>query len=155
MWIFNFLPETVFHLMLMAGVIGLIAGFFLGFVPLIDKYRLPVQIISLALFSFGLYLEGGIANEKEWQLKAANAKVKAAQTTAEGTAKTAEVQTQVVEKIKVIHEKGKTITEYVDRVVYKDKEVIKYIEKCPTLPQKIIEVHNKAADNIDVSGELK
>jgi hypothetical protein len=63
------------------------------------------------------------------------------------------VQTKIVEKTKVIKEKAKTQIEYVDRVVTKDKEVIKYIEQCP-VPKIIVDEHNKAATPPDVIKEL-
>ena len=57
--------------------------------------------------------------------------------------KKVEIQKVIVEKTKVIREKGKTQIQYVDRVVTQDKEVIKFIENCP-IPRVIIEEHNKA-----------
>ena len=59
MWIISFLPNWVFHLLLTAGILGTIAGFVLGMVPLIQKYIFPIRIISILLLSFSLYIEGG------------------------------------------------------------------------------------------------
>ena len=69
MWILSFLPEAVTHLIFFVGVIGVIAGFVLGFIPFIAPYKLPIQIISILVLSFGLYLEGGLADQAIWQLK--------------------------------------------------------------------------------------
>jgi hypothetical protein len=50
------------------------------------------------------------------------------------------VQTRIVTKTKIIKEKADTIVEYVDR----DREIIKFDNKCP-VPQEAIDVHNEAA----------
>ena len=71
MWIFTFAPEWFFHLLFGAGLVGIIAGFVLGFIPIIKKYAIPIKVISLIVLGFGIYLEGGLADFREWQLKAA------------------------------------------------------------------------------------
>ena len=154
MWIFNLFTEYIVHVIFFTGVLGLVVGTLLEFIPVIDKYRLPIQIVGGLLLILGVYLEGSLSKDKEWELRVANAKVEAAKKEVAAADKTAEIQTQVIEKIKVVREKGRTITEYVDKVVYNDVEVVKYVERCPMLPKKIVEVHNKAVDNEDVSGEI-
>jgi hypothetical protein len=71
--------------------------------------------------------------------------VKVAEDKALGAEKNLEIQEKVVEKTKVVHEKGKDIIKYIDREVVKTQEVIKYVEHCPVIPISIIEEHNKAA----------
>jgi flagellar biosynthesis component FlhA len=157
MWIFTVMSDTIIHLVLAAGVIGLIAGFVLGFIPIIGKYKLPIQIISILLFALGVYLEGGLANDKEWQAKVKEAEAKAARAEAEAAKKNTELQAALNDKGKVIKEKGDTIIKYVDR--YRDREIIKeipgpervriekvieYIENCP-IPPELVNIHNDAA----------
>jgi flagellar biosynthesis component FlhA len=157
MWIFTVMSDTIIHLVLAAGVIGLIAGFVLGFIPVIGKYKLPIQIISILLFALGVYLEGGLANDKEWQAKVKEAEAKAARAEAEAAKKNTELQAALNDKGKVIKEKGDTIIKYVDR--YHDREIIKeipgpervriekvieYIENCP-IPPELVNIHNDAA----------
>ena len=48
------------------------------------------------------------------------------------------------EKVKVIKGRTEYITQYLDREVIKNQEIIKYIEQCP-VPQELIDIHNKAA----------
>ena len=55
MWILSFLPEWAFHLLLIAGVLGTIAGFVLGMVPVIKQYIIPIRVISLIVLSLALY----------------------------------------------------------------------------------------------------
>lgn len=145
MWIISFLPEWVFHLIFGLGVVGVIAGFVLGFIPFIKQYRLPIQIISLLTLVLGVYLEGGLADYKEWEAKIKEMEAKVAVAEEKAKTKNVEIQEKVVTQTKVVREKGKDIIKYVDREVVKDNEVIKYSESCPAIPAIIIEQHNKAA----------
>ena len=145
MWIISVLPDIAIHAIFAIGILGLIAGFVLGFVPGIKAYKLPIQIISILVFSLGLYLEGGLADNMVWQLRVKEMEAKVAK----AEAASAKVNTEIVEKIvtknQVIREKGKTVTEYVDR------EVVKYDTKylpgaiCE-IPKEVIKAHNAAAN---------
>lgn len=145
MWILSILSEAAIHTIFGLGVLGTIVGFFLGFIPLIKPYKSVIQISSILLLVFGVYLEGGLADHKEWQLKIAEMEAKMAKAETKSSEANVEVQEKIVEKTRVIREKGKDIIKYIDREVIKQEEVIKYIEHCPAIPSIIIEQHNKAA----------
>jgi len=163
MWIISVLPEIAIHAILTIGILGLIAGFVLGFIPVIKQYKLPIQIISILVFALGLYLEGGLADNKEWQLKVKELEAKLAKAEAEGAKKNIEIETKIVEKVRIVKEKGDKQVEYITKVekgdtltIEKDMseeerkkfqmqvaELRKSIESC-TIPQLIIDEHNKA-----------
>lgn len=138
MWLLNFLSEWAIHLILLAGVLGTIAGFLLGAIPFVSRYRLIIQIVSLLLLSLGLWLEGGLSNEKKWQYKIKDMEVKLAQ----AEAKAAKVNIQIVDRIvkerEVIRERGQTVKEYITT------EVTKYDNSCK-IPQAAIIAHDAAA----------
>ena len=140
MWIINWLPEFIVHLLFLAGVVGTIAGFVLGFIPLISKYKLPIQIISLLLLSLGVYLEGGLAEKAKWELRVKEMEAKVA----EAQAKAAVVNTEIVEKIvtekEYIKVKGAKVVEYIDR------EVKVFDTNC-TVPEVAIKAHDMSASN--------
>ena len=69
MWILSVLPDYAIHVLLSIGIIGVILGFVLGFIPFVGKYKLPIQIISIFILTLALYLEGGLENDRLWQLK--------------------------------------------------------------------------------------
>jgi len=146
MWIISFLPDWVFHAIFATGILGLIAGFVLGFIPLISKYKIPIQIISLLIFSLGLYLEGGLADNVEWQLRVKEMEAKVAK----AEAASATVNTQIVEKIvtknQIVKQKGADIVKYIDREIVKYDT--KYLpgEKCE-IPVEVIKAHDAAASN--------
>jgi len=141
MWIINWLPEFIVHLIFITGIVGTIAGFVLGFIPFISKYKLPIQIISILLLTLGVYLEGGIAEKNKWELRVKEMEVKVA----EAQAKSAVVNTEIVEKVvtqtRTIKVQGEKIVQYIDR------EVKVYDNTC-RVPDVAIQAHNMAAKNI-------
>jgi hypothetical protein len=145
MWILTILPDAAIHIIFGLGILGTIAGFVLGFIPFIKTYRLAIQVISLLVLVFGVYLEGGLADYKEWELKVAEMQVKVAGAEVKSAEKNVEIQEKIVEKTKIVREKGRDIIKYIDKEVVKKEEVIKYIENCP-VPKDIVDLHNQAAD---------
>ena len=145
MWILSILPDAAIHIIFGLGILGTIAGFVLGFIPFIRTYKLPIQIISLLTLVLGVYLEGGLADYKEWELKVKEMEAKVAQAEAKSANVNTEIQEKVVEKTKVIREKGRDIIKYVDKEIVKKEEIIKYVENCP-VPKDIIDIHNQAAE---------
>lgn len=140
MWILSYLPDSVTHTIFVIGVLGTIAGFVLGFIPLVNRYKLPIQIISILILSFGLFLEGGLADQAIWQLKVKEMEAKVAKAETESQKVTTEVVTKILTKKQVIKEKGNDIVKYIDR------EVVKYNNTC-TIPEVVITAHNAAAKN--------
>ena len=145
MWILSILSETTIHAIFGLSILGIIAGFVLGFIPLIKPYKIAIQLCSVLLFALGVYLEGGLADNKIWELRVKEMEVKVAEAQAKSAEKNVEIQEKVVEKTKVIREKGRDIIKYIDREVVKNEEVVKYVERCPVIPTAIIDEHNKAA----------
>jgi uncharacterized membrane protein (DUF106 family) len=148
MWILSILPDAAIHIIFGLGILGTIAGFVLGFIPLVKNYKLAIQVISLIVLVFGVYLEGGLADYKEWELRVKEMEAKVAQAEAQSANKNVEIQEKIVEKTKVIREKGRDIIKYIDKEVVKKEEVIKYIENCP-VPKDVIDALNKAAEKGD------
>lgn len=143
MWIFTVANEWFIHLIFTAGVILTLLGFVLGFIPFINRYKIQIQIIGLLTLIFGTYLEGGLADNKEWELKVKEVQAQVAQAEAKASEKNIEVQEKVITKTKIVKEKGDEVIKYIDREVVKKEEVIKYIENCP-VPKEIIDAHNAA-----------
>jgi hypothetical protein len=148
MWILSILPDAAIHIIFGLGILGTIAGFVLGFIPFVKTYQLAIQICSIVVLVFGVYLEGGLADYKEWELRVKEMEAKVAQSQADSANKNIEIQEKIVEKTKVIREKGRDIIQYIDKEVVKKEEVIKYIENCP-VPKDVIDTLNKAAEKGD------
>ena len=144
MFILSILPDAAIHIIFGLGILGTIAGFVLGFIPFVKTYQFAIQICSIVVLVIGVYLEGGLADYKEWELRVKEMEAKVAQAEAQSANKNVEIQEKIVEKTKVIREKGKDIIQYIDKEVVKKEEVIKYIENCP-VPKDVIDTLNKAA----------
>ncbi len=144
MWIFEWLPDAVTHIIFLVGAVGIFAGFVLTFIPFVKQYKIAIQIASIFIFALGVYLEGGLADNKEWTSRVKELEGKLA--VAEEKSKTANVvvEEKIVTKTQIVKQKGKDIIQYVDREVVKNNDVIKYIENCP-VPKVLVDVHNKAA----------
>lgn len=140
MWIINWLPEFVIHLIFLAGVLGTIAGFVLGFIPFISKYKLPIQIISLLLLSLGVYLEGGLAEKAKWELRVKEMEAKVAEAQAESQKTNVQIVEKVVTEKEYIRLKGQKVVEYIDR------EVKVFDANC-TVPEVAIKAHDMSAAN--------
>ena len=144
MWLLNLMPDWFYHLIVVVSILGLIVASVLKFVPFVSTYRLPIQVISVLLLVFGVWMEGGIVNEAKWEarVKELEEKVKIAEE--KSTEKNVEIQEKVITQTKVVREKGRDIIQYIDREVVKKEEVVKFIENCP-IPKDIIDAHNAAA----------
>ena len=145
MWILSILPEAAIHTIFGLGILGTIAGFVLGFIPFVKTYQFAIQICSIIVLVIGVYLEGGLADYKEWELRVKEMEAKVAQAEAQSANKNVEIQEKIVTKTKVIREKGREVIKYIDKEVIKKEEVVKYIENCP-VPKEIIDLHNQATE---------
>lgn len=156
MWILTILPDAVIHAIFGLGLLVTIAGFVFGFIPLIKSYKLPIQISGIILLVLGVYLEGGLADYKEWELKVKDIEAKIAQGEIKSAGKNVEIQEKIITETKIVKERGKDIIKYIDRWNTKEivkevegperirrEEVIKYIENCP-VPKEMIDIHNQA-----------
>lgn len=137
-WILTFVPTFIFHLALIVGVLGLFVAAFLGAFPIIKQYKLPIQIVAFALTIGAVFFQGALAYKHSVAVEVAELKLRLQK----AETQSAETNTEIVEKIvtdtQVIREKGRTITEYVDR------EVTVYNDRC-VLPKEVINAHNMAA----------
>lgn len=140
MWIIKFSPEWVFHMLFFVGLVATIAGFALGMIPFIKKYALALKIGGVAVLSLALYLEGGLADYKEWELRVKEMEAKVARAEAESNKKNTEIIEKIVYKDRVIKQNAVTVKQYIDR------EIVKYDATCP-IPAEVVKAHNAAATN--------
>jgi len=149
-WLLIFLPEWIIHSLLGVGLLGLLVAFFVQRIPFVKTYGYLIKIVSSLLVVAGLFLTGALAYKQSTALAVAKLEKKLA----EAEAKSQKTNVQIVEKVvkdtQVVREKGKTITQYVDR------EVVKYNNKCE-LPSEVIRAHNAAAtmDPSKLEGDKK
>jgi hypothetical protein len=138
--------EWIVNVILIAGALTTVAGFFVRFVPFVNQYRIPVQIAGILLLTTGVYFRGGYSTEMVWRERVREAEARVAAAEQRSAETNIEIVTKLVTQTKVIHEQGQDIVKYIDREVVRNHEVIKFVENCP-IPSIIITTHNAAALN--------
>ena len=144
MWILSWLPDAVIHTIFIVGALGIFLGFVLTFIPFVKQYKLAIQIASIFIFALGVYLEGAMADNNEWLAKVKELEARVAVAEEKSKTENVKVEEKIVEKTRVVKEKGKDIIQYIDREVVKNNEIIKYVENCP-VPKEVLNIHNQAA----------
>jgi energy-coupling factor transporter transmembrane protein EcfT len=149
MWILHFLPDALIlwicNIVLLAGILLTVTAFFIKRIPVINQYRIPAQVLGIALLVLGVYWRGGYAVEQEWRERVAEVEAKVAAAEAKSAEENVKIVTKVVTKTQVIRTRGETITKYIDR------EIVRYDEKFARggmceIPQEFIKAHNSAAE---------
>jgi hypothetical protein len=140
MWLLKFLPDWIVHLVLLAGVLGLVASFFLSVIPFVKQYKLPLQIVSVLIIIVAVWFDCNIHNEKVWleRVTQLEAKVKIAEQ--KSKEENVRIETKIVERVKVIKEKVDVIRHEIEV----RKELIN--EGC-VLSDTAIEMYNRAVEN--------
>ena len=149
MWILHFLPDALIlwicNIVLLAGILLTVTAFFIKRIPIINQYRIPAQVLGIALLVLGVYWRGGYAIEMEWRERVAEVEARVAAAEAKSAEENVKIVTKVVTKTQVIRTRGETITKYIDR------EIVRYDEKFAKggvceIPQEFIKAHNSAAE---------
>jgi hypothetical protein len=141
MWLIEFLPFWIFHLIVLIGIGGIIVSEVLKFIPFVTIYRLPIQVASIIALVFGVYMEGGISNQEKWEAKVAEAKLEMAQKETASAEVTTKVVTKYVTKIQIVKEKGDVIIKEVPKYITKESDA-----KCP-IPNAFVVLHDSASKN--------
>jgi energy-coupling factor transporter transmembrane protein EcfT len=149
MWILHFLPDAMIlwicNIVLLAGVLLTVTAFFIKRIPVINQYRLPAQILGIALLVVGVYWRGGYAIEQEWRERVAEVEARVAAAEAQSKEENVKIVTKVVTKTQIIRTRGETITKYIDR------EIVQYDTKFAPggqceIPREFIKALNDAAE---------
>ena len=142
MWLLHLLPSSfllwIINILLVVGIIGIMLGFLIKFIPFVNEYRIPIQIASIIVFCLGLYWKGGYSVEQDWRKRVDELEAKVD----ESEKKSTEINT-VIKKVYVT--KTKIIKQ--DRIVIQDrivKEAVEINKDCKVSP-KAIAILNDAA----------
>lgn len=133
----NWLLVPAIYGLLVVGIVGFVVATFLKFIPFVNIYRKPIQLVCVVLLAMGIWSKGAYEIESEWRAKVAEleSKVQIAE------AKSKEINTEIVTEV---------VTKVEKQVVYRDKirkeiEVQKeYINQDCKLNPKAVELYNRA-----------
>jgi uncharacterized protein (UPF0254 family) len=94
-WLLNLIPNFTIHLLVVVSVLALVATQFFSFIPFIDKYLMPIKVVSIVVLVFSVYLEGAIGSNDMWQAKVKDEQVRAAK----AEAASAEANTKIAQLV--------------------------------------------------------
>ena len=141
MWILKWLPDWIFYVILLAGVIGYLATYLIKYIPVpfVYMYKTPIQLGSIAAIVIGTFMTGAIYDNNAWldrvhemEAKVAKAEQESKEANTKIDNKTQEAKTKIVEKQVLIKQ-------------YVDREVTKYDNQC-VIPKEFIKALNDAAE---------
>ena len=139
MWLLNIVPDWLIHLVAWVSAITLFISFFLKVVP--AQYRIPAQVAGSVLLVLSVWLAGGAANNKQWEIEIAKRDAEIAELKAQADKVTVEVITKYVDRVKVVKEKGDVIIKEIPKLITKE------IDRGCQLPPIVGLLHNSAATN--------
>ena len=138
MWLLQWLPDWVFHLILLVGLLGLGFSFLLKFFPGVAPYKVLIQVVASLMIVLGVYMEGAISNQAWWELRVAEAEKRVAEAEKKAAEANGKIEYVIVEKTKVV--------EVVDRKVQQQIRDLanKMDQRCYIIPE-VNTIHNDAA----------
>lgn len=141
MWAFSLIPDSVMtwiiNLLLLGGLLGTVAGFFVKFIPFVNQYRRPVQVISILVLILGVWLKGGESERRVWQERVKELEAKVAKAEEASRAANAKMD-------KAVRDSQQQIKNNTRIIVQKVPEVITREANC-TVPEPAVNLYNQAA----------
>lgn len=104
MWLLSFIPDFIYHLLLLASVIAFGACYILKMIPFISANVEIIRIISIVVMIFSVWMEGGIANEAKWAARVAELEIKVAKAEKAAAEANGKIETVYVDRVKVVKE---------------------------------------------------
>ena len=141
MWLLEFLPDWIFHAVLVLGILAMTASFVLKFIPFVTAYRLPIQAAGLILTVLGVWFQGAMSNEAAWQARVHEMEQKVAAAEVKSAQETVRIVTRVVTQIQTIKDTTNANTRYLETQVAQDLD-----REC-TLTNASVMLHNSASQN--------
>lgn len=100
---------------------------------------MPIQVASIIILAFGVYMEGGISNQQKWEARVQELEAKIAVAEEQSKTANAKLEAKIKEKTQIIKQKEYIIQEKIVQV----KEQIDAMCK---VPQAAVDLLNEAAE---------
>ena len=138
MWIVNFLPDFIFHALLLVSLLALVASIVLDSVPFVSTNAKAIQLASAVVLAIALYFEGAIGDNDAWLARVADLERQVAVAEAKSKETNTVIQYQYRDKVRTIKETQVVVQE---RIV---KEAAKMDADCRVGPEAV-SILNQAA----------
>jgi hypothetical protein len=140
MWLLNFIPDWILHLVALGSLSLLFISFLVsGLIPV--QFRLPAQILGVALVVVSVWLEGGLYNQANWQDQIAAQKQEIARLDAASKEVTVKTVNKYIERTRIVKEKADVIVKEIPKYITQEHD-----SKC-AIPVAAIVLHDAAAKN--------
>lgn len=140
MWILNWLPDFVFHLILVAGILALVAGYFLDNIPIIGTNAKTIQVAGILLTVVGVWFEGGMSRDNYYQQKIVELQAKIAKAEVASAEANAKLSEQLANNQILIKENAALNRQRLGQ------QAQQLNQQC-TINQNVIDIINDAAKN--------
>lgn len=156
MWMLNFfsfdqilalMPLWISAIPVVVGVVGLLATFFMKFIPFVYVYRSLLQIISIILIAVGTFVSGALITNSMWLLKAEEMRAKIAEAEKKSKEENIKIVERIVIKTEAVKEKSEKVTKFIESQVSKYDERFAPGGQCE-IPKEVVEAINSAAGSV-------
>jgi hypothetical protein len=137
MWILSYLPNWIFYATAVLGLLGVVSSYVLGMLPLVNRYKLPLQIASIVIIAISTFVIGAIENERSWQAKVKELEAKVVTITVKSNETNTKIQQKVITKIELVKEQ----VEVVKREIEIQKE---FINTDCRISETAVDLYNRA-----------
>lgn len=138
MWIVNFLPDWIFHLITIASLLGLAASFVLSSVPFIGDNAKAIQAGCGILLVIGVFFEGAISDNNAWQTRVKELELRIARAETASAEANGKLSKALADKEKVI---AQAQAELKNRV----RESAAAMDAVCKIPANVVDILNDAA----------
>lgn len=146
LWVLGFIPKWAWFVCFVFSFLTLVFSKFLNKFQFFVLHSWAIYVSSLVLLLISTWFLGFQTNEEKWRSEIQKTQAAIEVLENKNTELTKELENSSQQKTVVIKEKGQKVVEYLEKEVFKDKEVVRYVETCSNLPPQIIELHNRAVE---------
>ena len=104
MWIFSVLPDSVYHALLIVGIVAFALSYLLKMVPFFVQNAFMIRIASMTLIIFCVWIEGGIAVENKWKARVQELELKVAKAERAAAEANGKIETVFVDRVETVKE---------------------------------------------------
>jgi hypothetical protein len=144
MFLLHFLPDWLLsgfvNTVLVSGVVLTVVSFITSWIPFINAYRVPVQVLGTILLTGGVYFKGGEVAELAWRERTAELqqKIEIAQVKSDAAVKRLE------EEVKQAKQTARSNTQAIKQTI--SNNAVQLDAEC-RVSDLAISIHNDAASN--------
>jgi hypothetical protein len=142
-WILNFIPDFIFHLLFITSLLILCFSFVLDSIPFISTNAKAIQLASAVVLAISLFFEGAISNDGAWQSRVKELELKVVKTEVLSAEANGELKSKIAQK-------DKEIALVQQQVKNRIKDVAVAIDNECKVPVTVIDILNDSAQTSKV-----